>query len=252
MIWFGLLQLFSTVLECLWLGRQSAREKDLEILLLRRQLAIANRGRDKALRISRADKLTLAVLAARLKAVTGWPSKQLGEVIRLFQPATVLKWHRELVRRKWTFQRAKVGGRPRTARAVARLIVRLARENADWGNAKIAGELAKLGYTISDETIGNILGRHGIPPAPQRGSSPSWRHLMSHNKEQILACDFFTVETFFLQTLYVVSMSCFSSSWAVGKSTVLAARLIRLLPGLSNRPANCSGDSLGARRPFTS
>src|SRR5262245_18034091 len=115
MIWFGLLQLFSTVLEGLWLGRRSAREKDLEILLLRRQLAIAERGRDKALRISRADTLTLAVLAARLNSVTGWPSKQLGEVIRLVQPTTVLKWHRELVRRKWTFQRAKVGGRPRTA-----------------------------------------------------------------------------------------------------------------------------------------
>jgi putative transposase len=203
MIWFGLLQLFSTVLEVLWLGRQSTREKDLEILLLRRQLAIAERGRDKALRISRVDKLTLAVLAAHLKAVTGWPSKRLGEVIRLVQPATVLKWHRELVRRKWTFRHAKVGGRPRTATAIERLIVRLARENTDWGNAKIAGELAKLGYAISDETIGNILRRHGIPPAPQRGGSPSWRHLMSHYKDQMLACDFFTVETFFLQTLYV-------------------------------------------------
>jgi hypothetical protein len=64
MIWFSLLQLFSTVLACWWLGRQSAREKDLEILLVRRQLAIANRGRDKALHISEADKLTLAVLAA--------------------------------------------------------------------------------------------------------------------------------------------------------------------------------------------
>jgi putative transposase len=204
MIWFGLLQLFSTVLECLWLGRRSAQEKDLEILLLRRQLAIANRGRDKALHISRADKVTLAVLAARLKTVTGWPSKQLGEVIRLFQPATVLKWHRELVRRKWTYQRTKVGGRPRTAANIERLIVRLARENADWGNAKIAGELAKLGYDMCDETIGNILRRYGIPPAPKRGGSPSWRHLMSHYKDQILACDFFTIDTFFLQTVHVL------------------------------------------------
>lgn len=131
MIWFVLLQLFSTVLEGLWLGRQSAREKDLEILLLRRQLAIANRGRDKALRISRVDKLTLAVLAVRLKAVTGWPLTKLSDIVRLFQPATVLNWHRELVRRKWTFPRAKVGGRPRTATDVERLIVRLARENPD-------------------------------------------------------------------------------------------------------------------------
>jgi putative transposase len=204
MIWYVLLQLCSTVIEGLWLGRQSAREKDLEILLLRRQLAIANRGRDKALRISRADKLTLAVLAVRLKAVTGWPLTKLSDIVRLFQPATVLKWHRELVRRKWTFQRAKGGGRPRTATDVERLIVRLARENPDWGNGKIEGELAKLGCAISDETIGNILRRHGIAPAPKRGGSPSWRHLMSHDRDQILACDFFTVETFFLQTVYVL------------------------------------------------
>src|SRR5262249_38726227 len=71
------------------------------------------------------------------------------------------------------------------------------------GNNKIAGELAKLGIDISDETVADILRRHGIPHAPQRGGSPSWRHLMAHYKDQILACDFITMETFFLQTLYV-------------------------------------------------
>ncbi len=64
--------------------------------------------------------------------------------------------------------------------------------------------MLKLGYTISHETVGNILQRHGIPPAPERETSPSWRHLMTHYKEQLLACDFFTVETLFLQTLYVL------------------------------------------------
>ena len=63
--------------------------------------------------------------------------------------------------------------------------------------------LAKLGFTIGAETIANILRRHGIPPAPDRGRSPSWRHLMTHYKDQILACDFFTVETLFLKTSYV-------------------------------------------------
>jgi putative transposase len=85
-----------------------------------------------------------------------------------------------------------------------RLIVRLARENRDWGNNKIAGELAKLGIALSDETVADILRRHGIPRAPERGGSPSWRHLMSYYRAQLLACDFFTVETFFLQTLYVL------------------------------------------------
>jgi putative transposase len=82
--------------------------------------------------------------------------------------------------------------------------VRLAREKSDWGNGKIQGELIKLGYELSDETVANILKRHGIPPAPERHRSPSWQHLMMHYKDQILASDFFTVETFFLQTLYVL------------------------------------------------
>ncbi|MEP7289656.1 MAG: hypothetical protein ABI947_28225 [Chloroflexota bacterium] len=81
--------------------------------------------------------------------------------------------------------------------------MRLAHENRAWGNHKIAGELAKLGIELSDETVADILRRHGIPPAPKRGHSPSWHHLMTHYRNQILACDFFTVETFFLQTLYV-------------------------------------------------
>jgi transposase InsO family protein len=82
------------------------------------------------------------------------------------------------------------------------LVVRLARENG-WGFERIEGELLKLGYTISHETVGAILRRHHIPPVPERETSPSWRHLMTHYKEQLLACDFFTVETLFLQTIYV-------------------------------------------------
>jgi putative transposase len=81
--------------------------------------------------------------------------------------------------------------------------VRLARENG-WGNERIEGELLKLGYAISDETVANILRRHGIPPVPERDTSPSWCHLMTHYKDQLLACDFFTVETLSLQTLYVL------------------------------------------------
>ncbi len=91
MIWFALMQLFSMLLEGFWLGRKAEQEKDLEILLLRRQLEIANRGRGKSLRLSRADKFTLTVLAARLKAVTGWQGKQYREVLRLVQPETVFR-----------------------------------------------------------------------------------------------------------------------------------------------------------------
>lgn len=115
----------------------------------------------------------------------------------------MLRWHRELVRRKWAQPSKNAVGRPRTQLEIERLVVRFARENVDWGYGKIQGELLKLDIDISEKTIANILERYGIPPAPERGTSPSWRHLMTHYKEQLLACDFFTVETLFLQTIYV-------------------------------------------------
>ena len=82
--------------------------------------------------------------------------------------------------------------------------MRFVRENSDWGYVKLEGELRKLGYTLSDQTIADILERHGIPPAPQRKPSASWRHLMQHYKRQLMACDFFTVDTLFLKTVYVL------------------------------------------------
>jgi putative transposase len=203
MLWSVVMQVLSTLLELLQIGRLSDQEKDLEILVLRKQLAMMEQQLDQPVRLSRAERLTLAVITAKLKAITGRSINQLRDVIRIVQPETALRWHREMVRRKWTQQRKHTGGRPRTSREIERLIVRFARENADWGYGKIQGELLKLGHDVSEETIANILERHGIPPAPERGASPSWRHLMTHYKDQLLACDFFTVETLFLQTIYV-------------------------------------------------
>ena len=84
------------------------------------------------------------------------------------------------------------------------MIIRLARENGRWGYGKIEGELLKLGFTVSVSTVRNALNRHGILPAPVRHGSIGWRHLMAHYKQQLLACDFFTVETIWLQTLYML------------------------------------------------
>jgi putative transposase len=203
MIWFMVLQLASTLVELVRLARQSESEKDLEILLLRRQLAIYERKQTRPMRLTRSEKLTLVVLATKLKATTGRTIKQMKDVIRIVKPATVFGWHRELVRRKWTYRQQNRGGRPRTDLEIERLVVPLAREN-DWGNGRIEGELLKLGIDISDETVANILRRHGIPPLPDRTPSLSWRHLMTHYKDQLLACDFFTVETLFLRTIYVL------------------------------------------------
>lgn len=202
MFWFCVWQVVSTLIELIRLGRRSESDKDFEILLLRRQLAIYERRQERAPHLSKVEKLTLVVLGTKLKEQTGRTIKAMGDVIRIVKPATLFGWHRALVRRKWTYHH-RHAGRPRTDQEIEQLVLRLARENG-WGYERIEGELLKLGYTISHETVGNILERHGIPPAPERDPSPSWRHLMTHYRGQLLACDFFTVETLFLQTLYVL------------------------------------------------
>jgi hypothetical protein len=192
------------LIELINIGRLSEQEKDLEILILRHQLAVLERKLKKPVKPTRAEKLTLATLVAKLKQVTNRPISRLGDIIRIVQLETVFRWHRELVRRKWTHQRKRKGGRPRVSEEIEGLIVRLAEENSRWGYGKIEGELLKLGFKVSRTTIRNVLDRHDILPAPVRGGSIVWRHLMKHYKQQILACDFFTVETFWLQTLYVL------------------------------------------------
>ncbi len=122
-------------------------------MLLHRQLAIYERKQDRAPRLSRGEKLTLVVLATKLRAKTGRTIKGMGEAIRIVKPDTLFGWHKELVRLKWTYRRRNPGGRPRTDRAIERRVVRLAREN-DWGFERIEGELLKLDYTISHETVG--------------------------------------------------------------------------------------------------
>jgi putative transposase len=203
MVWSALAHLFTVLLTLIGSRRHSDQEKDLEILILRHQLNLLVRKQKNPIQATRAEKLTLAVLVTTLKARTGQPVRQMVNLIRLFQPETVLKWHRELVRHKWTYTRQKKGGRPRIEPKVEDLIIRLARENSRWSYGKIQGELLKLGIKVPQSTIRNVLARKGIEPIPVRAGSVGWKHLMTHYKEQILACDFFTLETIGLQTLYV-------------------------------------------------
>ena len=202
--WFILSQIFSVLITIVSLSRSSEQDKDLEIIVLRQQLAILQRKQDKPIKPNRAEKMMLAVVTTKLKDVTKRPANRLRDIIRIFQPETVLGWHRQLVRRKWTYARKKKGGRPRIDQELEELIIRLARENPRWGCGKIEGELIKLGFQVSRTTVQNVLKRHNIEPAPVRNGSIGWRHLMNHYKEQILACDFLTVETIRLQTIYVL------------------------------------------------
>jgi len=202
--WYILANIFKVFLTLFRLGFHSDQEKDLEILLLRHQLNIFERKRNQIVRADRVDRMLLSVLADRLKLISGRSTSKLSDIIRIFQPETVLRWHRELVRRKWTYPLKRKGGRSPIDQELEKLILRLAKENPRWGYGKIEGELLKLGFKVSRTTIRNTLQKHAILPASVRGGSIGWRHLMAHYKEQILATDFFTVETIRLRTLYVL------------------------------------------------
>ncbi len=140
MVWFVLLHLVLFLVGLVTVTRRTDRDKDMEILLLRHQLRLWQRERSRSPRLSRWEKLTLAVLTAKLTHLTAGPRARLDQVLLLFKPETVLKWHRELVRCKWTIRRERAGGRPATPAEVEALVVRLARENAGWGYRRIQGD----------------------------------------------------------------------------------------------------------------
>ena len=119
------------------------------------------------------------------------------------RPTTLLRWHRELVARKWTYRPAKPPGRPPTAQVVRELVCRLATENPDWGYRRIHGELAGLGHRVAPSTVWQILQRAGFDPAPRR-AGPTWREFLTAQASTIVACDFFTIDTVFLRRLYVL------------------------------------------------
>ena len=121
------------------------------------------------LMLSDAERATLGEIGHRLGR------KVLAEVATVARPDTILAWYRKLVARKFSGSQARQGpGRPRLKRAVEQLIIRMASENRDWGYDRIAGAMANLGYVISDQTVGNVLRRNGLPPAPERKRTTPW------------------------------------------------------------------------------
>ena len=166
--WFMLAQVLTLLLSIVRIGRMEEQEKDLEILILRQQLAILQRKQEKPVKTNHAEKMMLAILTTKLKAVTRWSTGQLRSILRIVQPETVLGWHHDLVRRKWSYAHRNKGGRPKMDRELEGLILRLARENPRWGYGKIEGEILKLEYEASRTAIRNVLKRHSIVPAPVR------------------------------------------------------------------------------------
>jgi hypothetical protein len=183
---------------------QSDRDKELEILLLRCQLAILQRSQPRPRRLNRWEKLGLAVLIGIVRSLPTAARTRVQDSLRLFTPATVLRWHRELMRRKWTFRQQQPPGRPPISAELEHLILRRAGENPRWGYRRIAGELAKLGYRVGRSTNSTVLKRHRIPPAPTRDRGSRWRTWIRHYRQQLLACDFFQIEMLFPYATFVL------------------------------------------------
>src|SRR5216683_1206817 len=184
---------FSALLQLLMGSRRSEFAKDVELLVLRHQLLVLRRQQPRP-SFRAADRAFLAALSRMLQ-----PRGRHGLIVT---PQTLLRWHRELVRRRWT-RPQRTGGRPPVERRVRELVLRLARENPRWGYPRIAGELLKLGLRISPSTVRRILPSASLKPAPRR-SGPSWRDFLRQQAAGILACDFFTVETISLRRFYVL------------------------------------------------
>ena len=179
-----------------WLGllARSSQSKNAEILVLRHEVAVLRRQVSRP-RLSWADRAVFAALARLLS--------QVGRLSRIVTPATVLRWHRDLVARRWTQpRRRRTRGRSTTSE-LRQLVLRLAVENPTWGYRRIHGELAGLGYQLAPSTVWSILKRAGIDPAPRR-SGPSWRQFLAAQAHGILATDFFCVDTVLLHRLYVL------------------------------------------------
>jgi putative transposase len=168
--------------------------RDLELLVLRHEVRVLRR-RAKRIAWRPGDRLVLTALSRGLPRAS-WHAFPV-------RPETLLRWHRDLVRRQWAlFGRRRRPGRPPLPAASRDLVLRLAAENPRWGYQRIHGELLKLGHQVSATAIRSLLQRHGLPPAPRR-AGVSWRAFLRAHAQGVLACDCFTVETLRLQTLFV-------------------------------------------------
>jgi putative transposase len=181
------------LLQALASSGRSDVEREVELLVLRHQVKVLSRGARRPL-FRRRDRMLLAA-ASWILPKERWRAF-------LVTPRTVLRWHQHLVRRKWTYRRRRAG-RPGLDQETVQLITRLAEENPRWGYLRIRGELLKLGIRVSATAIRVVLRRHGLGPAPRR-SGPSWSEFVRAQAHVVLAFDFFTVETAWLRTWYVL------------------------------------------------
>jgi Homeodomain-like domain len=178
-----------------------------EQLLLRNEYVVAEnrilRNQiDGRVQLTDAERQTLAVIGKKLG------KQALEEVATIVKPATILAWHRKLVAQKFDgSEQRKSVGRPRVDKELEDLVMQMAKENRSWGYDRIAGALAELGYDISDQSVGNILKRRGLPTAPERQKTTTWKEFIRTHMEMLWATDFFSTEVWTLGglvTFYVL------------------------------------------------
>lgn len=192
-VWSFVYLALGRILELIVLCCRSAKAKEIEILVLRHELAVLPRQHPRP-RLQPKDRALLAALSRQLPR-THWS-------VFLVKPETLLDWHRRMVRRRWTYASAP-RGRPPVPDQVQQLIVRLARENPRWGYQRIRGELLRLGCQVSASSIRRVLRAHGVDPAPRRAPT-TWPSLLRRQAAGILAATCFTIDTVRLRRLYVL------------------------------------------------
>ena len=183
------------LLGCLTVLTRGQAFKDAELLVLGHENAVLRRQVGRV-RYQTADRLWLAALSRLI------PRWRWGEVFRV-TPATLLAWHRRLVARRWDYTSRRRPGRPSTAAAIRKLVIRIATENPTWGHRRVQGEMVRLGHPIAASTVWQILHDAGIDPAPRR-AGPTWRHFLIAQARGILAVDFVHVDTVLLRRVYAL------------------------------------------------
>ena len=185
--------MLARVLSWLVLLARADTAKDIEILVLRHEVAVLRRHNPRPT-LTWLDRAVFSALSRLL------PTHLRG--LRLVSPRTLLRWHAHLVARHWTYPRRQPG-RPPTPQSIRALVLQMARENPAWGYRRIQGELVGLGHRVAASTVWKILKAAGFDPAPRR-SGPTWRQFLTAQAHAILAVDFAHVDTVFLRRLYIL------------------------------------------------